>query len=140
MKRFRISFLAIIAVLAIGLTAATKADVVESKKVISHPNCYDDLIALNSTCTGTVALTETPAVACLSIAKPLEGEGVQQLNVGFATIECDDVQTVFCCADLTVDTAPCATNQSPISFRDAADNTDKVAFAKIRFVYCKEGE
>jgi uncharacterized protein (UPF0264 family) len=138
MKRFNVSILAVVAVLAIGLTAFTKA---ETKMApIQVLNCYDFLETelLAGSCTPSVVeLDATASLACNTADQQL-GKRVSAVDpLDFnQQITCNDIETVFCCAQLIVDPSPCA-GQSTFNFTDK----DRVARtnqpAKIHAIFCK---
>lgn len=132
MKRFRISFLAIIAVLSIGLTAATKADTAKAK-LVPVANCYTELTVTD--CLNESTLDD--AILCG------DADNIPKVNFADPTffIEqdnelCSGQEVRFCCATLVVDPLPCATGQEIIEFVDEAGD-DQTDFAKIETIYCK---
>lgn len=133
MRHLKISFLTIIALLSLGITAATNAGFFKTKKAITVPYCYTSLISLSPACVD-VALNRN--ITTCEVAKNQIGEGVRIINTTTDNIECDEIEEVFCCAQLTLDPGPCA-GQTPITFVDAVDGLLKINYAKIHAVYCQ---
>jgi hypothetical protein len=111
MKRFKIGFLAIVALLAIGLTAATKADIMKKALV---ERCEDfDLIAIelpdaevyyNSDFTvPTGTQTSCPAEDCAKLVLENPDED----------FDCDNSGSFFCCAKVIDD--DCDNPEYPLS-------------------------
>lgn len=131
MKRFNVSILAVVAVLAIGLTAFTKAE--PNAKRVDISNCYTDLQA--TTCPANVDL-DINVTAC-NTALSQDDKAVRVVSTFVSTIPCDLEQQVFCCAQLERIAAPICPTQPLITFRDFQGTLQTLQYAKIKDVYCK---
>lgn len=131
MKRFKSSFLPIICILSIGLTAATKADVIEIKKLTPVENCYSSLVYYH-TCNDLRLINQF--ISC-DEAKDQVSKGVASLGTFNESIDCSG-STVFCCACLEPDPDPCP-NQLQINYIDCF-GVSQFGHARIAAVYCKE--
>ncbi len=131
MKRFNVSILAVVAVLAIGLTAFTKAE--PAGKRVTIANCYRDV----------TTACETPAVRLLinstacNVSLPEVNAPVSAFASFISSIDCQQTQTVFCCAQLEAITEKLCDDQQPLTFVDYLGNPQTSKFAKIRSVTCK---
>lgn len=134
MRRFKISFLAVIAVLAIGLTAATKADLFEKKDVsvyVCKPGAdYQKIfdVPAGSGIGGLLVPAGTPLAAPIrSIYVPGPERVTCQIDLGVACIrngqiatnpwQCDQASQVFCCAERITAAQPCGTVSGGVDFR-----------------------
>ncbi len=138
MKRFKISFLAVLAVLAIGLTAATKSDVFKKPasayvcqattdfwKIFQNPLVTPPpiigglVIPLGNTLlpvrnTAATPLPQNDNTACpgdLNEACVISGEKPT------TNITCNLPNNVFCCAQVLATPAPCGTISGGVDFR-----------------------
>lgn len=132
MKRFNVSILAVVAVLAIGLTAFTKAEPAKGKRE-TIPNCYSSLTA--TTCPTNFALTANSTSCASALAQ--DERAVRSIGTFNASITCDLVQQVFCCAQLVAVTDPICVGQPQLTFRDKNNVQQINQFAKIDAVFCK---
>lgn len=143
MKRFRISFLAVLAVLAIGLTAATKADVF--KKPATAYDCRLNVDYINGEFKLIAAGVASPAIQHWNDdynfpfgSRLCPGEGLYCLKLSTppqkATedFECTEGTDEFCCAEVlptSESDVPCGTN--PFGAEDYTGFNEKVR------IYCK---
>lgn len=145
MKRFNVSILAVVAVLAIGLTAFTKAE--PTAKRVTVPNCYRTVSAAyvgNPSCTFTL-IDLQPGISCTNLDLEV-GKGLTAAPSNFfASLECNG-SAFFCCAQLEVDNTPCTIPpagkpiQPKVDFIDAAGTSHtgvNAAAARIAAVFCK---
>ncbi|NML21081.1 hypothetical protein HHL16_09365 [Pseudoflavitalea sp. G-6-1-2] len=132
MRRFRISFLAVIAVLAIGLTAATKADLFKKKDVsvyVCKPGVdFEKIFPTAPGIGGLFIPTGIPVNAPVRNPWVPGTEPINcQMDLGMACIrngqlatqpwQCDQASQVFCCAERINPPAPCGTIAGGVDFR-----------------------
>jgi hypothetical protein len=132
MKRFKISFLAIMALFAIGLTAATKADAFKKVKPSSTFLCDKDIAThytkgdFKNPITGTEFSdyynddrTTGTSISCF----PGQQSAVfcaKNLQHNFSPNEdflCEEGTDEFCCAVPESEASPCGVQASPIDLR-----------------------
>lgn len=132
MKRFKISFLAIIAVLAIGLTAFTKAEPAATKGLAAVPNCYTTvpLVCLDEPVTLIQDLT-----SCEEALSHPNG-AVSGILPAAATIQCDLPDARFCCAQLKLDVQVCDEQEQILITNEFG--VQQFGYARIANIYCKE--
>ncbi|WP_109696800.1 hypothetical protein [Chitinophaga deserti] len=131
MKRFNVSILAVVAVLAIGLTAFTKAEPVAKRAVIT--NCYT---GVTSDCVSPLQLVFDVTSCANSLAQ--DEKAVAALGGAFvSSIDCQETQSQFCCAKLVQITNPLCATQPRLTFFDK-DGIQRInAYAKIDAVFCR---
>lgn len=129
MKSLKISFAAIIAIIALGVTFAAQADFFEAKAARAQ-DCYissiADPLAVRTLC-GTSEADIVPGVACnLAVI----GDHVWDLSSTLVdpTDECPG-GTKFCCLQIETDPAPCATSFNQPLFNGAKRS--------VKAVFCK---
>ncbi|WP_423736078.1 hypothetical protein [Chitinophaga caseinilytica] len=133
MKRFNVSILAVVAVLAIGLTAFTKAE--SSAKRQAVLNCYRTLTTFSQpNCTPSV-VSIAAGTDCL-VAQSQLGKTINVLGARIPSFECDLTESFFCCAQLAVDETPC-TGQKTFDFTDINNVAQVAKPAVIAAIYCK---
>lgn len=122
MKRFNVSILSIVAVLAVGLTAFTKGE--PKAKRVSFINCYQGLVTqfTQSGCASSVVSLSLSSHCTLAEAQ--DEKKVSALSNFTPSNDCDLIYEVFCCAQIIVDPSPCF-NQALLTF------TDKNGVARI---------
>lgn len=106
MKHLRISFLAVVAIIAVGVTAVVKADVLKKKALVQQ--CTQANGDLASAVIGTVEFynpselspaTPLPPATELRTQCPAQDDVITGRALVSATINCDDSeQNIFCCA------------------------------------------
>ncbi|WP_126247064.1 hypothetical protein [Chitinophaga rhizosphaerae] len=141
MKRFNVSILAVVAVLAIGLTAFTKAEPVAKRAVISH--CYSQLNpAYDPTTCAINSFVLNQQEVCDADVTSQVNKGLLGLTTSSytASLNCGELNQVFCCAQLIVDPSPCpsATPAQPaFTFIDKDGVLRTGQRAQIFAVFCK---
>lgn len=117
MKRFKIGFLAIIAVVAMSFTVADNAGVFKAKFAPIN-KCLKDF-SVRQTCTSSEVAFATQTSPCpASLAgQKLWVESISPLNSytysGVEPVECRDIEQ-FCCITVEVDPNPCRDAQGNI--------------------------
>ncbi len=130
MKHSHFNVQIIIALLAIGLTVFTSAKPV---KRVTAANCYRNVTA---TCPTPVSLQFN--VTDCELSQLQQGKGVIGGNSFIGSLNCGEVQSVFCCAQLRKVAGPLCAGHAPlVSFIDAEGNVHVNSYAEISAVFCR---
>lgn len=135
MKRFNVSILAVVAVLAVGLTAFTKAETKAKRVPVS--NCYQTLTTQFTPAGCAASVVSLSSVSSCTLAEAQDEKKVSALSNFLSSKECDLIEEVFCCAQIIVDPSPC-TNQALLDFVDRNGVTRIDQPAKIDAIFCQE--
>ncbi|MET7000175.1 hypothetical protein [Chitinophaga defluvii] len=113
MKRFKIGFAAIIAILAISATIASYAGAFKATKAApaTVADCYTNAAYLDPA-TGCSAVTLVNCPPASVIDKPIQSGFSNPVD---AALACDGVQDVFCCARIKTGQPPLCGTTTRIS-------------------------
>lgn len=135
MCRFKFSILQVI-----GMTTIVLAAFANSNFYVQQPsiiNCYEGLTTqfTASGCSSSI-ISLSPSSTCV-IAQAQNQKKVVALNNLKSVKGCDAIDEIFCCAQVIVDSTPCA-NQALLDFKDKNGITHIRQHAKIDAIYCHE--
>lgn len=118
MKRFKIGFLALIAVLAMSFTVASHEGAFKTKKVLAETDCFLPTINQIRAADCNSTLNPLTTTTTCNAAQAYVGGHIFQLTASNAIpseeVEetCPDPQDFFCCAFLEEDDQPCSGQQA----------------------------